>query len=253
MMAFMFNFRQNIKEGKPLVGTLQALNSPEVTEMLVAAGFDWLWIDLEHSTIDVEGAQRILQAAGNNCPCILRVPAGDQVWIKKLLDIGPAGVIIPQVKSAREAAEIVQFCRYPPEGTRSVGLSRAHGYGMWFGEYVANANQNVAVIMQIEHIDAVKEIEAIVKIQGIDALLIGPYDLSGTMGKIGQVKDPEVKKQIERVRQVCLDTGMPLGIFTTNPEEVKALIEKGYTVIAVGIDTIFLGQSLKQALKIIKE
>jgi 2-keto-3-deoxy-L-rhamnonate aldolase RhmA len=252
-MAFMFNFRQEIKEGKPLIGTLQTLNSPDITEMLVAAGFDWLFIDLEHSTIDVEGAQRILQAAGSNCPCVIRVPCGDQVWIKKLLDIGPAGVIIPQVKSAREAAEIVQFCRYPPEGTRSVGLSRAHGYGMRFDEYIANANQNVAVIIQIEHINAVKEIEDIVKIPGIDALLVGPYDLSGTMGKIGQVKDPEVQAQVEKVRQVCLDTGMPLGIFTTNPEEVKPLIEKGYTVIAVGIDTIFLGRALKQAMEIIKQ
>jgi 2-keto-3-deoxy-L-rhamnonate aldolase RhmA len=252
-MAFMFNFRQKLKEGKPLIGTLQAMNSPEVTEMLTAAGFDWLWIDLEHSTIDVEGAQRILQAAGSNCPCVLRVPCGDQVWTKKILDIGAAGVIIPGIKSAREAAEIVQFCRYPPQGTRSIGLSRAHGYGMWFDEYVATANQNVAVIMQIEHIAAVKDIDAIVKIQGIDALIIGPYDLSGTMGKTGQVRDPEVQAQVERVRQVCLDTGMPVGIFTTNPEEVKPLIEKGYTVIAVGIDTIFLGRALQQALKIIKE
>jgi 2-dehydro-3-deoxyglucarate aldolase len=252
-MAFMFNFRQKLKEGKPLIGTLQALNSPEVTEMLAAAGFDWLWIDLEHSIIDVEGAQRILQAAGSNCPCVLRVPCGDQVWTKKLLDIGAAGVIIPGVKSAREAAEIVQFCRYPPQGTRSIGLSRAHGYGMWFDEYVATANQNVAVIIQIEHIAAVNEIEDIVTIQGIDALIIGPYDLSGTMGKTGQVRDPEVQAQVEKVRKVCLDTGMPVGIFTMNPEDVKPLIKKGYTVIAAGIDTIFLGRALQQALKIIKE
>jgi len=252
-MVFMFNFRQKLKEGKPLIGTLQALNSPEVTEMLVAAGFDWLWVDLEHSTIDAEGAQRILQAAGSNCPCVIRVPSGDQVWIKKLLDIGPAGVIIPLVRSAREAAGIVQFCRYPPEGTRSVGLSRAHGYGMRFDEYLATANQNVAVIMQIEDIAAVKEIENIVKVPGIDALMIGPYDLSGTMGKIGQVNHPEVQAQVEKVRQVCLDTGMPVGIFTTNPEEVKSLIKKGYTLIAVGIDTIFLGRALTQALEIIKK
>ncbi len=252
-MVFMFNFRQKLKEGKPLIGTLQALNSPEVTEMLAAAGFDWLWVDLEHSTIDAEGAQRILLAAGSSCPCVIRVPCGDQVWIKKLLDIGPAGVIIPLVRSAREAAGNVQFCRYPPEGTRSVGLSRAHGYGMRFDEYLATANQNVAVIMQIEDIAAVKEIEDIVKVPGIDALMIGPYDLSGTMGKIGQVNHPEVQAQVEKVRQVCLDTGMPLGIFTTNPEEVKSLVKKGYTLIAVGIDTIFLGQSLKQAVKIIKE
>jgi 2-keto-3-deoxy-L-rhamnonate aldolase RhmA len=112
-MAFMFNFRQKIKEGKPLIGTIQALNSPDITEMLVAAGFDWLWIDLEHSIIDAAGAQRILQAAGSNCPCVIRVPCGDRVWTKKLLDIGlsnSAGIHRKVLEASVSPAPMVTAC-----------------------------------------------------------------------------------------------------------------------------------------------
>lgn len=250
-MALSFTFKKKLKEGKPLIGTLQTLDSPEITEILALAGFDWLWIDLEHSILDVKGAQRILQAAGSTCSGIIRSPSHDPVWIKKLLDIGAAGILFPQVKSAEEAARLSQYCRYSPEGCRSVGLCRAHDYGMSFREYVETANQKIAVALQIEHIDAVNDIEAIVKVPGIDALIIGPYDLSGSMNKIGQVNDPEVQQQIEKVRKVCLDAGMPVGIFTSNPEEVKSLIEKGYTMIAVGIDTMIFGQKVKEMLQVI--
>jgi len=251
-MELSMNFNQRIKKKKPLIGTIHALNSPEVTEILASVGFDWLWIDLEHSAIGIQEAQHLLQAAGNKCSCIVRVPSSEEVWIKKVLDTGPDGIIVPQVKSALQANAIVRFSRYSPLGTRSVGLSRAHGYGIKFQEYIDQANDSVSLILQIEHIDAVKEIEAIVKVPGIDALLIGPYDLSTSMGKIGQVNDSEVQKQIEKVRQVCLKAGMPLGIFTTQPDDVKSLIEKGYTLIGVGIDTLFLGQTLKQTLAYIK-
>lgn len=245
-MAFSFKFKQKIKEGKPLIGTLQTLDSTEITEILVSAGFDWLWVDLEHSTLDVQGAQRIVQTAGSACSCIIRAPSHDEVWIKKLLDTGADGIILPRVNSADEAARISRLCHYPPEGHRSVGLTRAHGYGLSFQDYVETANKKIAVILQIEHIEAVKNIETIVKVPGIDALIIGPYDLSGSMGKIGQVKDPEVQQQIEKVRRVCLDAGMPVGIFTANPEDVKSLIEKGFTVIAMGIDTMIISQTIKQ-------
>jgi 2-keto-3-deoxy-L-rhamnonate aldolase RhmA len=244
--------RKTIEERKPLIGILQTLNSTEVTEILKAAGFDWLFIDLEHSTLDVQSAQRILQAAGPDFPCMVRAPSHDEVWIKKILDTGPAGIIIPQVKSAEEARRIVQFCKYPPDGCRSVGLSRAHGYGMSFADYVANANKNIAVIMQIEHIEGVKNIEAIVTVPGIDALFVGPYDLSGSMGKIGQVKDPGVQQQIDRVRQVCGDAGMATGIFTANPEDVKTFIHHGFTIIAAGIDVMIVAQAMKQVLETAK-
>lgn len=251
-MVSSFRFREKLKEGKPLIGTVQTLNSPEVTEILAAVGFDWLFIDLEHSILDIGGAQRILQAAGPQCPCVIRPPSQEEVWIKKILDTGAAGIIVPRVKSAEEAARIVKCSKYPPEGDRSVGLSRAHGYGLSFREYVNNANREIAVILQIEHIDAVRDIETIVKIPGIDGLLVGPYDLSGSMGKIGQVNDPEVQQQIQRVRQVCLEVNMVLGIFTANPDDVKPLVEKGFSLIALGIDTMLMGQYLRELVQSVK-
>ena len=215
-------------------------------------GFDWLFIDTEHSTLDAHDVQRILQAANENCPCIVRAPLHDEVWIKKLLDIGSEGIIIPLVNSADEAQKIVKLCKYPPEGYRSVGMSRAHKYGMKFHEYVDSANEKVAVILQIEHIEAVKNIDSIVNVPGVDAVFVGPYDLSGSMGKVGAITDPDVQQKIEVVKTVCLNAGMPIGIFGIDAEAVKPYIEQKYSMIAVGIDTLFLGKSARETLKAIR-
>jgi 2-dehydro-3-deoxyglucarate aldolase len=241
---FRKSIQESAKNGKPLLGTIQTLNSTEVTEILATAGYDWIFVDLEHSPLDIGAAQRILQAATPHTPCVLRSPSHEEMWIKKLLDIGPAGLIIPQVKNAEEAARIVQYSKYPPEGKRSVGISRAHGYGASFQRYIENANRETALILQIEHIDAVKDIEAIVNVPGIDVLFVGPYDLSGSMGKLGQVNHPDVQEQIERVRQVCVKAGMALGIFTVSPEEVKVFAGRGFTLIALGIDVMTLSDSV---------
>jgi 2-dehydro-3-deoxyglucarate aldolase/4-hydroxy-2-oxoheptanedioate aldolase len=246
------DFKQKLKQKQPQIGTVQELASAEVTEILAGAGFDWIWMDMEHSAIDVPCMQRMLQAGQHLCACIVRSPSHDEVWIKKILDAGADGIILPLVNSAEEAEKIIQLCKYPPEGRRSVGLARAHGYGMSFQKYIDEANQTISIILQIEHIDAVNNIEAIVKVPGIDALIIGPYDLSGSMGKIGQVNDPEVQEQIEKVRQTCLNANMPMGIFTPNPEEVKTLIKKEYCLIAVGIDTMLMGKAVKEAIELSK-
>lgn len=251
-MITMHNFREKLKEKKPLIGILQTLDSPEVTEILSAAGFDWLFIDLEHSPMDILAAQRILEAAGNQCPCIIRSPSHDEAWIKKILDIGAAGIIVPRVNTAEEASSIVRFCKYPPVGCRSVGFSRAQGFGFHFNDYVENANDRVAVILQIEDIKGVKNVESIAGIPGIDALFIGPYDLSGSMGKPGKVKDNDVLDNIEHVRNVSLNSGLAAGIFTSFSEEVPSLKERNFTLIAAGVDTGILGQAAQQAVKIMK-
>ncbi len=243
------SFRQKLKARQPLIGTIQTLSSVEVTEIVCLAGFDWLFIDMEHSPLDPGAVQRILQVCGDQCPGIVRLPADDEVWVKRALDIGAAGLIFPQVNTQEQAQRIIQLVKYPPAGTRGVGLARAQGYGMRFKEYIDSANQDIGVILQIEHIDAVKNIESIVKVPDIDALFIGPYDLSASMGRIGQVNDPAVQQQIEHVRSVCLDAGLAPGIFTANPQEVKTFIEKGYTLITLGIDTMILGKALKQTLQ----
>ncbi len=241
-------FKQKLQQKLPLIGTIQELPSTEVTEILASAGFDWLFVDMEHSAIDVPCMQRILQAGQKHCPCIVRSPSHEEVWLKKILDAGADGIIIPLVNTVEEAKKVIRFCKYPPEGGRSIGIARAQGYGMNFQEYVAEANEKIAIILQMEHIDAVRNIDAIVKVPGINALFIGPYDLSGSMGMTGQVNTPEVQQQIEILRNACIRTGLPMGIFTANPAEVKPLIDKGYSLIAVGIDAMILGKAAKETL-----
>src|SRR5512139_3165505 len=206
------SFRQRLKDREALVGTIVSLGSPEVAEVLSAAGFDWLFIDAEHSPLDALAIQRILHGAGST-PCLVRLARGDEVSIKKALDVGAAGIIAPMVNSAGQAAQVVRWAKYAPLGTRGVGVGRAHGYGFKFQEYVSTANDETVVVVQAEHIDAVNSIEAIVQVPGVDAVLIGPYDLSASLGRLGEVTHPDVVSAVERVTQTCRAANMPLGIF----------------------------------------
>ena len=241
-------FREKMKQGKPLLGTLVTLPSPEVAEILAEAGFDWLFVDMEHGALDMRAVQHMVQTMEGRCPCLVRVPSGDEVWIKKVLDTGAQGIIFPHVNSADLAQELIRLCKYPPEGFRSVGIARAHRYGFAFQKYMENA-KDVVIVIQVEHIEAVRNIESIVRVPGVDAVFIGPYDLSGSMGKIGQVTDPEVLEKIEKVRAVCMHAGLPLGIFGMDAEAVQPYIHQGYALIAVGLDALYLGRSAQQTLE----
>jgi 2-dehydro-3-deoxyglucarate aldolase len=183
-----------------------------------------------------------LQAAGSNTPCVIRLSSGDEVPVKKALDIGAAGIIAPQINTAEDARRVVQLAKYAPTGTRGVGIARAHQYGAGFQEYVEAANDNLAVIVQAEHVEAVRNIESIVRVEGVDAVLIGPYDLSASLGKPGQVRDPEVTSAIDHVTRVCQNAGLRLGIFGISAEAVKPYVERGYTLVVVGVDTMMLVQ-----------
>ena len=217
------------------------------------SGFEWIFIDLEHSVMSVKDAQLIMQAASSETQCLVRVPTIDKVWIKQVLDIGPSGIIIPQVKNADEVAEVVRLCKYPPEGSRSVGIARAQGYGEKFQEYIGSANENTAIIIQIEHVDAVENIEEIVKVSGIDCLFIGPYDLSTSMGKTGLTTDPDVQNAISKVKKFAERANIPLGIFGSTTEAVLPYIQGGYTLIAVGMDTMLITDAAKKIVERFKE
>ena len=152
------SFSERLRGGERLLGTLVTLPSPEVAELLALCGFDWLFVDLEHGPSDVLMAQRILQAA--RIPCLVRVPENSEAALGRVLDIGADGVIVPGIRSAAEVERVVTACRYPPEGTRGVGLGRAQGYGLNFKSYLGDANEEIVIVPQIEHIDAVHDIEA---------------------------------------------------------------------------------------------
>lgn len=245
--------RARLLAGDLLVGTIATLPTPEVAEILAGLGFDWLFVDGEHAPMGVRDAQALLQAAGPDCPCLVRVPIGDEVWIKKALDIGAAGVIVPQVHSAEQAEQVVRLCKYPPEGARGVGVARAHGYGSRFTEYLATANDQVAVVIQAESAEAVGNIDSIVAVPGIDAVLIGPYDLSSSLGQAGQVTHPVVTGAIAAIKESCQQAGVKLGVFGLDAAAVQPFIDQGFSLIAVGIDAVFLSKAAGAALDSLQE
>lgn len=246
------SFKKKLIEKDLLLGTILTLPSTEIVEIVCQAGLDWLFIDLEHSALSIRDAQLMLQVAGPEIPGLLRVPSNDETWMKRALDSGAAGIIVPQVNSAAAAKRAVQFCRYPPEGTRSVGIARAQGYGGKFQEYVASANSDTAIVVQIEHIDAVANIDKILAVPGIDSLFVGPYDLSASMGKTGLINDPEIQAAISKVKNAATRANLPLGIFGPTAETVQPYIQDGYTLIAVGIDTLLVGKAFKDMMAVLK-
>lgn len=229
------------------------LPSPCNAEILAAVGFDWFFIDGEHSPLAGRDLVHLFQAVAGRTACLVRVPQGDEGTIKNLLDLGADGVIVPQVNSAEQAADIVKYCRYPPEGARGVGLGRAQGYGFQFQQYVDSANDVVTVIIQAEHIRAVENIEAIVAVEGIDAIQLGPYDLAASMGKMGRIDDPQVTQAIDHVIDTCQRAKLPVGYFGVDAAAVRPLVERGCTLIVADVDSLMLGRQARQTLAALRQ
>jgi 2-dehydro-3-deoxyglucarate aldolase len=246
------DFRTRLKRGDPLFGTMVTLACPSAAEVLAQVGFDWLFIDGEHGPLETGDVLGILQAIAGRAASLVRVPEGSEVAIKKVLDLGADGIIVPQVNTAQQAADIVRFARYAPQGARGVGLARAHGYGLSFQEYVERANERISVVVQAEHAQAVENIEEIVQVPGVDAVLLGPYDLSASLGQTGNLEHPSVVAAIDRITAVCRSAGLPLGYFGVTAAAVKPFLERGYSLIVAGVDTLLLGVAAKRMLAELK-
>ena len=242
------HFQRRLAAGETLLGTMITLPSAATSEILAEIGFDWFFVDGEHGPLETGDILSILQAVGSRVACVVRVPAALEVPIKRVLDLGAEGIIVPQVNTAAQAADVVRFARYAPAGSRGVGLARAHGYGMRFQEYLETANDQIAVIVQAEHALAVENMESIVKVEGIDAVFLGPYDLSASLGKMGRIDDPAVVEAMDHVTRTCRAAGIPLGYFGVSSGAVRPYIEKGYSLIVAGVDTLLLGSAAKKLL-----
>ena len=189
---------------KASIGSWITLSHPSIAEIMSDSGFDWLCIDLEHSVIDFEKAQiliTVIQAKG--LKAFVRVGDNDSSIIKRVLDAGADGIIVPMVNSVEEAKKAINSIKYPPLGTRGVGLSRAQGYGFNFDNYRDKTAKEIKIIVQIEHIEAINNLEEILSLEHLDGTFIGPYDLSGSMDKTGKLNDSKVIAAIDHYLNIA--------------------------------------------------
>lgn len=243
--------KEKLRNRQPSVGTWMSMAHPSIAEILAMAGFEWVVIETEHTAIDVSEVLRLIIAIEQRGAIpLVRLASVDPVQAKAVLDSGAAGVIVPMVNTRAEAELAVAMTKYPPLGNRGVGLARAQGYGQDFDNYVKNANQHTLLIVQIEHIDAVNNIDEILSVPGIDGTFIGPYDLSMSLGVPGQLSHPSVVAAKEKVLKAVLKKGLAAGIHFVQPltaaEDCAAGIKEGYTFIAVGTDILFIGDNARK-------
>jgi 2-keto-3-deoxy-L-rhamnonate aldolase RhmA len=246
------NFREALRGGEALLGGWLQIAHPAPAEIHARLGFDWVCVDLEHGAISIESMAEIFRAiSGSNCVPVARVPANDPVWIHRTLDAGARGLIVPMVNSVEAAELAVREARFPPLGARGFGYCRANVHGIDFAEYARLANGEIAVILQIEHVKAIENLDAIAGVEGVDGLLIGPYDLSGSLGVVGQLDHPRMLECLERFRSVCQQAGVAAGMHLVRPtrESVQCAIAEGYTLLALGLDTVFIETAARSALE----
>ncbi|HQT58854.1 aldolase/citrate lyase family protein [Daejeonella sp.] len=237
------------------IGSWITLNNISVAELMADAGFDWLCIDMEHTATDYFEAQQMMIAIqAKGIPVYVRVGSNDPLIIKRVLDAGADGIIVPSVNSKSDAERAISAVKYPPIGTRGVGLARAQGYGFNFDNYRDVIAPKVKLIVQIEHINAIDELDDILSLEGVDGSFIGPYDLSGSLGKPGQYNDEDVMAAIERYELTAKKYNKWIG-FHVVPPDYKLVEEKqakGYNFIAFSFDAYFMGHAIREQLKNIK-
>lgn len=238
------------------IGSWVTLGHPAIAEIMAAAGFDWLVLDMEHSVLELSEVQILIQVLdGQQCPAIVRLTSNHPDQIKRVMDAGAAGVMVPMVKTAADAEAAVQAVYYPPRGRRGVGLARAQGYGARFQEYRHWLEDNAIIVAMIEHIDAVNEIDSILSVPGIDAYIIGPYDLSGSMGRPGELDYPDVQSAIEKVREAGRRLDKPGGIHVVepDPEALRRNIDAGFNFLGYGLDIRILDTLCRGHMQNIRE
>lgn len=232
----------------PALGTVVTLPDPRIVELCVLAGCDWVFVDCEHGAIAPADLGRVL-VGRRGAPALVRLPANEEQAVKQALDAGADGIICPRVEDAATARRLVSWAKYPPLGERSVGIGRAHSYGLGFAAHVAGANAATSVVVQIESRAGVRDIERIAAVPGVGGVLVGPYDLSGSLGRVGRVDDPEVRAAVRHVVEVCAGGGVPVGQFFAGDAALRADdLRDRYDFAAVGIDTSVLAARLAAML-----
>ena len=244
--------KQRLQAGERTVGSWLMLGSASAAEVLAGAGFDWIVVDLEHSATTEREAEDIFRAVElkGSVP-LVRLTSNNPDQIKRMLDSGAQGIIVPMVNNAEALKSAVAAAHYPPVGNRSFALSRAQGYGPGFHAYVDESQNRTLVIALIENVEAIGNLESILAVEGIDATMIGPYDLSGSVGKPGCFEDPEVIALVDRYIEVSKAAHVPYGyhVVSTDYAEVEAKFAEGFRFVVFSTDTLFLGATARSQMQ----
>ena len=234
-------FREKLQSGKRLIGTHVNLTDHRVAEMLGSVGFDYLWFDMEHiSTSFKEMEIHLIGAKASGTPSLVRVCWNDIPHVKRVLEAGPDAVLFPQINSVEEARQAIDTCIYPPEGKRGFGPFRAIRYGLDSAEdYIRNGNLEMLRFLQIENRSAVACMEEMCRIPHVDGFVIGPMDLSGSLGRVGDHQSRECDGLIDRAIAIAHGAGLPIGLSTgsDDPAELTRWISKGVDFISASTDT----------------
>lgn len=241
--------RKALAEKRPSIGSWVQIPHPSVAEIMGQAGYDWVAVDMEHGAIGAHQLPDLFRALelGDTLP-LARLAQGHAKDCKQALDAGAGGVIVPMIESAEQLKRVRDACRWPPAGTRGVGFSRANLFGRHFDSYAEEAQAPLLVAM-IEHTRAVDDLEDILRVEGLDAILVGPYDLSASMGITARFDAPEFMAAMERILMLCVRSRVPCGIHVVMPEPatLERRIAEGYQFIAYSIDAVFLNGSVRNA------
>ena len=248
--------KNKLKNRKLTLGSWITIGNPIVAEVMARSGLEWITIDMEHSVITLDVAQNLIRTIElNGCIPLVRVHENDPYFIKRVMDAGAHGVIIPMVCTKEDAEKAVSAVKYPPQGTRGVGLARAQDYGFGFESYKKWLEKESIVIVQIEHIDAVKNLEEILSVKGVDGFIVGPYDISGSMGTPGDFENKKFKATISKIMSIATKCKKPAGFHVIPPDdkEINRYIKIGYKFIAISLDTLILGSLYRDIIKKIKK
>ncbi len=247
--------RQALLNRQVTVGTWIQIGHPAIAEVLANVGFDWIAADCEHTDMGIAEFAAVARGMhGRGSVPMVRVRENDTLAIRQMLDLGAMGVIVPLVNTPEEAERAVRAAKYPPAGVRGFAFHRGNDWGVDFTDYAAQANNQIAVVVMIESKQAVENIDAILAVEGVDGVFIGPYDMSGSYGIPGQTGDPIIQNACARIVAACRNAGKAAGMHVVipTPEAIAKAVADGFTFLAVGVDTIFLDQAARNALAVAK-
>ncbi len=240
---------------KAKIGTWITTYNPSALDVISKCNFDWICIDMEHSSITLELLENLLNVLDKNkSNSFVRVSDNNKTEIKKVLDLGAKGIIVPMINTALEAKNAISYATYPPKGQRGYALARAQGFGYNLANYT-KISKNIKIVVQIETVKAINNLEEILKVKGIHSTLIGPRDLSGSISRAGDYKNKKFIKALQKYEKISRQNKVSMGMHVAYPktETLNKFIKKGYKFVAIGTDMTFLGDTIREKLEKIKK